>query len=262
MERISLVDDSRQAGMLQSLHFNPLDTHVIIGCGGIGFWLGLMITMIGATELVIMDGDKIDNSNLSRLPVPQTWIGQNKAVALRKMIRMLRPDVRVVCFTTHITPDTIDLLKQFSQETIKKRKHQHPYVDPKMTVWDTTDDAKIQHKINDYVKELRKSKTTKDVIYRKIGYEGFAIGSYADFSVWTQEDYTTGYRTTNANAVSSALAAGMGFLARYLVPMEDVEVNLSSLIREKAKCTTSKEKTKKAVKKKPSMSGTRALSVS
>ena len=257
MERITLVDNNRQVGMLQALKFKPDEQHIIIGCGGIGFWLGILLTMLGAQDIVIMDGDRIDASNLSRLPVPQTWIGTNKAVALRKTLRSLRPDLRVVCFTTHITVDTLSLLEQF---TLKREKtHTQSYYnrsgDIGTTVWDTTDDANIQSKINAYVKTLEDKQhegryygsreEVNRIFYRKIGYEGFNVGSYNEFEVWTQGDYTTGYRTTSANAVSSVMAAGFGVFARYLVPKHDVQLNLSNIITEEvARCTLLKAKMK------------------
>ena len=238
MERISIVDNSRQEGMLADLGVQPEERNIIIGCGGIGFWLGLMIAMIGGQDLVLMDGEKIDNSNLSRLPVPQTWVGHNKAVALRKLIRILRPDVVCTVFSTHITPDTLHLLEQFT----KAREGEYRYNTVRINVWDTTDDARIQTKINSDVEQLKKMDHV-EITYRKIGYEGFRVGSYKAYDVWTQEDYTTGYRTTKANAVSSALAAGLGFFARYMIPKKDVTVNLKTLIEQGGDvCKTGKSK--------------------
>lgn len=226
MERITLVDETRQQGMLDALGLqnSENDFHIIIGCGGIGFWLGVFLVMLGARDIVAMDGDKIDYTNLSRLPIPQTWVGLNKAVALRKMIRSLRPDVIATIFTTHITPDTLNLLEQFCI-----KRHKNHYYTATTTVWDTTDDARIQGRINEYVAKLSRQYNV-NVEYRKIGYEGFNIGAYKEYQVWTQDNYETGYRTTQANAISSALAAGIGMFARYLTD-KDVNINLKELIK-------------------------------
>jgi len=237
MERITLVDNSRQAGMQEALNIPQNEAHMIIGCGGIGFWLGIMLAMMGAQKFIIMDGDKIDNSNLSRLPVPQTWIGVNKAVALRKTIRTLRPDCVVTCLTTHITPDTLNIIEQFFKG---QGREYYSRIDT-LTVWDTTDDARIQSKIHATVKKLKEE--VSRVHYRKIGYEGFKVANYANYSVWTQEGYTTGYRTTQANSVSSVISAGMGMFSRYLTE-KDVNIDLRELIMQGGTYGQKKEEAK------------------
>lgn len=235
MERISLVDESRQQLMSQELGVNTeREIHVIIGCGGIGMWLGTMLCMLGSRYMVLMDGDTIDASNLSRLPVPQTWIGTNKAVALRKVIRTLRPDTVVTCLTTHITEDTLGLLETFTKDVDPQGVDRDRYYYGQqgrmaMNVWDTTDDARIQQRISAYVEEMRKRRNT-NVRYRKMGYDGFKIGSYKDMKTWAlPATYTPGYRTTNANAVSSAIAAAFGIFGSYL-NCPDVNVDVKALL--------------------------------
>ena len=223
MERITLVDNSRQTGMQQELRMRDNETHMVIGCGGIGFWLALLLCMMGESRFILMDGDKIDNSNLNRLPTPQTWLGLNKAVALRKMIRLLRPDCIVTVLGTHITPDTLNIIEQFFN---RRNDHYFQRIEH-LTVWDTTDNAEIQKKIHNTVKGIRRG--ADKVVYRKLGYEGFKVANYEHYSVWTPEGYTTGYRTTQANAVSSVLSAGIGLFSRYLTD-QDVNVDLKKLI--------------------------------
>lgn len=225
IEQLNVVDYSRQReldGILtQKLHKH--DVNVIVGCGGIGFWLGIQLAMLGYRHFILVDGQKVDYSNLNRLPVPQTWVGINKAVALRKVIRSMRLDTVVLAISTNIQDDTLSILKNVTSR-FKTGANYHNTNNA--TLWDTTDDAKIQTKIHEYVKDV------KNMEYRKLGYEGFQIGCYKDYSVWTAEDYTTGYRTSNANAVTSAISAGMGIFARCLAT-EDVEIDLKAVIQSK-----------------------------
>jgi hypothetical protein len=234
MERITLVDDSRQEQMAQDLGLNQEhEAHVIIGCGGIGFWLGIMLTMMQARYIVVMDGDTLDNTNLSRIPVPQTWVGINKAVALRKTIRTLRPDTVVTCLTTHINEDTLELLDKFTSNMSGNYNHYHNHRITTTNIWDTTDDARIQQKISEYVENLRSKRSGRvaTVRYRKMGYDGFNIGGYENMNTWKLPDtYEPGYRTTNANAISSAIAAGLGIFGAYL-SAGDVNVDLRKLIQ-------------------------------
>ncbi len=232
MERISLVDNSRADGMQEVLGMNrndrDMEYNVVIGCGGIGMWTALMLAMLGQQYFVFMDGDKIDNSNLSRLPVPQTWIGVNKAVALRKLIRNLRPDCIIGVLTSHITEDTLHLLESFTAN-LEGNEHRYYSHNDIINIWDTTDDARIQKRISKYV-DTMKDKYDR-CRYRKIGYEGFQVGNYKSMSnMWIPEDYQGGgYRTTQANAVSSAISAGLGIFANYL-NTEDMNIDLYSLI--------------------------------
>jgi hypothetical protein len=233
MERITLVDNSRAEGMQEVLGMNlsthDTEYHIIIGCGGIGMWLGLLLAMMGQQYFVFMDGDKVDNTNLSRLPVPQTWVGINKAVALRKLIRIMRPDTVISCLTTHINEDTLHLLEQFSGK-LDGGKYRRYNAQDIINVWDTTDDARIQKRISKYV-DTMKNKYNK-CRYRKIGYEGFQVGNYANMSkMWIPEDYQGGgYRTTQANAVSSVISAGLGIFANYL-NNKDMNIDLYKLIK-------------------------------
>ena len=226
MENIDIVDYSRQEALnntlTRKLPFNV--QNIIIGCGGIGYWLGLFLALLGYKNFILIDGDKIDYTNLNRIPVPQTWVGVNKAVALRRTIRTFRLDTKILTLSTHITEETMDII----DELIAKTKEYEYSIERqnKHTIWDTTDNALIQQKI------WKKSQQNKKYIYRKLGYEAFDIGCYSNMDIWTADDYTTGYRTTNANAITSAISAGMGIFSRCLTD-KDVSLNLKDLILSK-----------------------------
>jgi len=213
MEQI--VDYSRQQALDREMLNLKSHQHIIIGVGGVGFWLGLFLAMMGHKSFVLFEADKIQSSNLNRLPVPQTWVGQNKAIALRKMMRMLRPDVNVLVMNTFMTEEGLSILDKFMNKTTRFTM-----------VWDTTDDAKIQRKIYNW------SKGKPRVKYNKIGYDGFEIGSYKEYSVWyNEETYERGYRNSMANVITSALSAGFGIFNETLGEGEDFELNFRDLIR-------------------------------
>ena len=230
MEDINIVDYSRQAEFDSEMAANlPKDeSNIIIGCGGVGFWLGLMLAMNGYKDFVLIEGQKLDSTNLNRIPVPQSWIGINKAVALRKLIRQLRPDTRIVTLTSHITPETLGVIEKFAVNERLLRT----------TVWDTTDNALIQQHINKFVLNLKQklispSYNGRKVNYRKIGYEAWDIGCYENYDVWCDEDtYQAGYRTSRANASTSAMSACLGMFARGLNIKHDVSFNLKTLMQQ------------------------------
>lgn len=204
---LSTVDYSRQLAMDNRLE-DGLDygaVHTIIGCGGIGFYLGILLSLLGVRNFILVDGDKIDTSNLARLPVPQTWVGTNKAIALRKVMHSFRPNNLINTLPMRIDTDNLPLLERVC-------RHLREEMGSDLMLWDTTDDARIQKKLCAWVR------LQGDTLYRKIGYEGFSVGTYSDMqTAWLPENYQPGYRTTRANAASSVLAAVLGIFAQGLL---------------------------------------------
>lgn len=209
-----LISYSRQEAMDEVLSVNKNTTQIIIGCGGIGFWLGIMLAMNGYTKFVLIDADNLEPTNLNRIPCPPAWIGTNKAIALRKIISILRPETAITVITKKFNVDT----EKFFEGLINKLNNVY--------VWDTTDNAVDQKVIYKVIKDL----TTN---YSKLGYEGFKVGAYNNYSIWTAEGYTPGYRTTMANSCSSALAAIMGYFSKN--ETKDVVFDAMDFIKEMTK---------------------------
>lgn len=162
-------------------------TMVVVGCGGIGFWAGLYAAMIGFFEtMILFDGDKIDSTNLVRLPVPPAWVGTNKAVALRRVVHTLRPSLPVVPITKPCSSVLLGALKKGSA---------------KLYVLDCTDDARAQNDIYNW------TKTRANTSYVKAGYEGMNFGIYTEINSWVPADYQPGYRTAASNVLTSSAAA-------------------------------------------------------
>lgn len=70
-------------------------TVIVVGCGGIGSWLGYFLALAGVRTLHLFDGDKIEEHNLSRLPFTPKDIGRFKSEALADLISRSRPGVEV-----------------------------------------------------------------------------------------------------------------------------------------------------------------------
>lgn len=59
----------------------------IIGCGGVGSWLAAtMVRLVGANNVVLVDGDTLEKKNLDRQLFTEQDIGQNKADALASQL--------------------------------------------------------------------------------------------------------------------------------------------------------------------------------
>lgn len=210
-----LVDYSRQAefdGLFNGQRHLNNHIHVIIGCGGVGFWLGLILAMQGYDKFVLVDGQHVEPSNLNRLPVPPTWRGTKKTLALRKIMRQLRPLSTILTFSQHVSKENLNMVG----ELITRQRGQY-------MIWDCTDDARIQRMIFKWSKQV-------SFKYRKIGYEAFKVGTYVNYDVWTEPDYQPGYRTSNACAATSALAAVVGLMAEGLDVGEDININMRDIL--------------------------------
>jgi len=68
---------------------------MVVGCGGVGSWVGLFSALAGVENILLVDPDVIEEHNLNRTPFTQTQVGQNKAEALGFLIKERRPGVQL-----------------------------------------------------------------------------------------------------------------------------------------------------------------------
>ncbi len=216
--RSGVVDYSKQAEMDEDLvNVNVRTTMIIVGTGGIGFWLGIHACMLGFKQFILFDGDSVDRTNLNRLPLKQQWLGKKKVVALKHTMRSMRPDIAV-----HIVPRNfnVDIDKGF----ISKINNEHSYGYANH-LFDCTDNAFTQKALFAMCKEFG------NFIYSKLGYEGYNIGAYTDYSVWVDEEgYESGYRTSKANSISSSVVASLGLLKAITRRTNDMDVDILKLV--------------------------------
>lgn len=226
-DSIDLVSYARQRQLDELIQeAGILRAHVVIvGCGGVGFWAGILMAMLGHRSFTLIDGDKVEPSNLNRLPVPQTWVGRYKTTALRRIIRTLRPMTSVITINTHVVHEDLSILKDILVKLSAAGG---------VSLIDTTDDARIQQGIYQTVRDMEGSVFG----YIKLGYEGLDVGAYKNYDIWIGDDYRPGYRTTNANAITSAIAAGLGLFKLFLGDKKDMEVSIGKIVGQKKKKVT------------------------
>jgi hypothetical protein len=191
--------------------FVPLYAHIVVGCGGIGYWSAIFLAMMGANHLVLVDGDRVEASNLNRIPAPVRHKGELKVHTLKAQLRLLRPGVRITCLPANITEETLEVLNSIRGHTSG-------------VIWDCTDDARIQQKISRFC-------STTGLQYVKLGYEGWKIGMYRNMqTMWVPDDYQPGYVTSRANVLSSAIVAALGVMYGGRANPDDVELDLKTLV--------------------------------
>lgn len=84
---------------------------LIIGLGGVGSYALETLIRSGVSDVIIIDGDKIDESNLNRqLMSLKSNIGKNKTDVWEERIKDINPDVKVLKYNLFIDKNNIDML--------------------------------------------------------------------------------------------------------------------------------------------------------
>ncbi len=78
---------------------------LVVGAGGLGSPAIQYLAGAGVGKLGIADGDVVDISNLQRQTIHAGNLGKNKAESAGEFVRKLNPDVEVVVYPSHISPD-------------------------------------------------------------------------------------------------------------------------------------------------------------
>jgi sulfur carrier protein ThiS adenylyltransferase len=79
----------------------------IAGCGGLGSNCAIALARMGVGRLVIVDFDKVSESNLNRQYYFRDQIGERKTVALKENIRRIDPSIMVEAMEMKLTEETI-----------------------------------------------------------------------------------------------------------------------------------------------------------
>jgi len=157
---------------------------LIIGAGGIGFWAAKFFAMSGIEEMTIFDPDTLEESNLNRLDLTYDSIGKNKAIIVRDMIEVIRPDCKVRAYPfplkEHLMPRDFDVMV------------------------DCTDNFKAQCEHEALAKKSGKK-------YVKFGYDGTRVSISNSIPRWdTTDEEVDGYRVTPSWVIPSVVVAAMG----------------------------------------------------
>lgn len=115
----------------------------VIGCGGIGGLTIEMLARMGVGELVLVDEDAFDMTNLNRQTLStHSNIGQLKSEVAAKRVKEINPYVNVTSYNEHVDEANIDKLIEESRIAIdaldnvltrvivsrKARQHKIPFI--------------------------------------------------------------------------------------------------------------------------------------
>jgi molybdopterin/thiamine biosynthesis adenylyltransferase len=81
---------------------------LLVGAGGLGAPAALYLAAAGIGTIGVIDGDKVDLSNLQRQIIHHTPdVGQDKVVSAHRKIRAINPDTKVRTYNQRATADNI-----------------------------------------------------------------------------------------------------------------------------------------------------------
>ena len=81
----------------------------VAGCGGLGGYIAELLIRLGVGEIVAVDGDSFDESNLNRqLYCTAETVGTGKAEAVKTRAALLNPEVRVTAVKDFITAENAE----------------------------------------------------------------------------------------------------------------------------------------------------------
>lgn len=91
-----MVDNSRLVGIRNYLiPTDNSDQVLVVGCGGIGTWVSIIGVMSGWENIVLIDHDRIEQSNLNRLPFTRDDVGLLKVDVLYRFLSNIRKHINI-----------------------------------------------------------------------------------------------------------------------------------------------------------------------
>jgi len=172
----------------ESLRLNVPDTVSVVGCGGTGWWTAFFLAMSGVQNLILVDKDNLEPSNMNRIPIFSIENRTNKVDLLERKIRAIRPGVRV---------EKHRLMIENEQDCGILRG----------VIFCCTDNLESQRLINAYAKKNK-------MRYQRIGYDGTFLNVSSAFPLTFDEKkedaVQEGYTVTPSWVVPAVIAAGLG----------------------------------------------------
>lgn len=83
----------------------------ILGLGGLGSNIAISLSRVGVGELILVDYDVVEPSNLNRQQFFIKHIGMNKTDALKYIIKDINPFIKIKTKNIFVTKENIELLK-------------------------------------------------------------------------------------------------------------------------------------------------------
>ncbi len=84
------------------------ETRILLGGAGIGSIIAECILRLGFETITIVDGDKVETTNLNRQNYISSDIGKYKAATLAKRLQKINPEANITFLNTFITNENVE----------------------------------------------------------------------------------------------------------------------------------------------------------
>ncbi len=190
------------------------EVSTVVGLGGTGFWTAVFLAMSGVEELILIDSDIVEVSNLNRLPLKEGFVGKKKVTAVQEFVSEIRKIVRIETHDLRIKkPDDCQILRG--------------------SIFCCTDNLRSQQIVCAYCKK-------NNLAYQRIGYDGTILNVSKAFPLSFEEvKERDGYTVTPSWVIPAVFAAAAGVSSRIykeLCLMDDLgklHIQNSSYVPEK-----------------------------
>ena len=173
----------RQSEMTADLH---MPSHaLVVGCGGVGSWVAIYGAMLGWPQITLVDADKLEASNLERLPFKIEDVGHYKVNVLANYIRDIRPRCRVNALPIAF-PGCLSILTATPSH-----------------IWCATDTEASQRGVYDWANNI-------EAHYTRAGYDGWGVSVHGLPPGGWGENRRVGYAASSI--ISSAIAASFALV--------------------------------------------------
>ena len=171
----------------QELPLNKIEVAIVVGVGGIGSWVALNLGLSGCVKnLILIDPDVVESSNLNRTPFRLCDIGSYKVDAIQYLILERRP-INITTYREKTSVEVATRLRDLHLSLEQESKH---------IIFDCRDEV-----FTDLYELPAK--------YYKVGYDGLDItidGDPKNTPVWGE---ATGYRVIPSFLCPAQLAANL-----------------------------------------------------
>jgi len=100
LDRTALLLKDEQLKQLKNAHI------LVVGLGGVGSYAAEFLVRSGIGKLTIVDGDKIDETNINRqLPALQSTLGKYKTEVMSQRLLDINPELDLTTITAFIEPE-------------------------------------------------------------------------------------------------------------------------------------------------------------
>jgi molybdopterin-synthase adenylyltransferase len=87
---------------------------MIVGCGGLGCYAALQLTLLGVRKLTLVDMDAVDQSNLNRQLFYEKDVGRLKVEALKDKLMQINSKLKIETYSSPIQKVNDDVYKNIN----------------------------------------------------------------------------------------------------------------------------------------------------